>query len=80
MCFDSYSDLSVLRCQMQGSVGVQVPEVNVDLLCLEQHLGYLGPSILSRQVQSRVLVVVARVHVRTLQQQRLNDARTTILR
>ena len=73
-------ELSVLRGEMQRSVGVEVGVVDGDVLVLEQDLGELRPAVLRGEVERAVPVVVALVHVGALQQQVLHYPRAPVLR
>jgi hypothetical protein len=51
--------LSILSGQVECGVGVQVLLVDVDLFGPEQFGGHFVEAVLGRQVEGRVLVVVA---------------------
>ena len=55
----THPDLSVLRGEVERRVGVEVGEVDGDLLVLQQDRRQVRPAVLRRQVERAVPVVVA---------------------
>ena len=55
----SYPDGSILGGQVESRVGVEVGLVDLDLFVSEQLLHDLRPPVLGRQMEGRVVVVVA---------------------